>query len=36
MRAADDFGVKGDGGDDGRMACDAGGSERHGSSPGGG
>ena len=36
VRAVDDFILKGGGGDDGRTACDAGGRERNGSSPGGG
>ena len=34
VRAVDDFGLKGGGGDDGRMACNAVGRERHGDSPG--
>ena len=33
LRAVDDFGLKGGGGDDSRRACDDVGRQRHGASP---
>ena len=36
MRAIEDLGLKGGGGDDGRRACDDVVRQRHGASPGGG